>query len=49
MADMEKENVVHEEKFAESHTARGVDSDDIKCFETDLEHLPPGYYRSPFF
>jgi len=50
MAAVEKPTALHEEKVAEIPYISDVDSDaDIKGFETDLEHLPPGYYRSPFF
>jgi hypothetical protein len=49
MTEVEKPTALHEEKVAEIPYPSDVDSEDIKGFETDLEHLPPGYYRSPFF
>jgi hypothetical protein len=51
MAEIEKAKAVHDEKAVNpTHLTSDTDSDgEIGGFETDLTHLPPGYYRSPFF
>ena len=49
MAEVEKANVHHDESPVHHHVISDSESEEVKGFETDLEHLPPGYYRSPFF
>lgn len=54
MNEIEKTSVVHNDAVS-SPSSDNVVRDDassdnvIHGFETDIEHLPPGYYYSPFF
>lgn len=55
MAEIEKSAVAHHadidspNNLSDDNLHHDSDSSIIHGFETDLEHLPPGYYRSAFF
>jgi hypothetical protein len=50
MAEVEKATAVQDQEISSNHHNHDYGNDDeIHGFETDLDHLPPGYYRSPFF
>jgi len=36
-------------KEGSNHSSEPSSDDELHGFQTDLDHLPPGYYRSPFF
>jgi len=50
MAEMEKSAAIHQDIIStQSSDQVDTDSEIIHGFETDVEHLPDGYFRSAFF